>query len=76
MPKNGLKSLLVEYLEEAVKNNVQLLEVWLNDEVANIAGDSFDGNAYWKLLDQKCDVLDESVMEVEDISFRSPITSE
>ena len=43
---NGLKNVLIERLKEAIKNNIQLLEDRPAEEVANLAGDGFDGNSY------------------------------
>ena len=76
MLKNGLKSVLVERLKEAVRNNVKLIEERPDDEVENIAGDGFNGNAYWKYIEQTGAEIDELVMEVEGINFRAPTTSE
>ena len=76
MSKNGLKSVLVERLKEAVRNNVKLIKARPDHEVENIAGDGFDGNAYWKYLEQTGAEIDESAMEVEGITFRAPTTSE
>ena len=76
MSKNGLKNVLIQRLKEAVKNNVQLLEARPDDEVQNLAGDGFDGNSYWKLLEQAGPEIDESGMEIEGITFRAPTTSE
>ena len=76
MSKNGLKSVLVERLKEAVRNNVKLIKARPDHEVENIAGDGFDGNAYWKYLEQTGAEIDESAIKVEGITFRAPTTSE
>ena len=68
MSKNGLKSVLVERLKEAIRNNVKLIKARPNHEVENIAGDGFDSNAYWKYLEQTGAEIDKSAMEVEGIT--------
>ena len=76
MSKNGLKAVLVERLKEAVAQNVPLLENRPDHEVANNAGDGFDGGAYWELLEADGGEVDESVMEVDGIRFRAPTEEE
>ena len=76
MSKNGLKAVLVERLKEAVAQNVPLLKNQPDHEVANNAGDGFDGGAYWELLEADGGEVDESVMEVDGIRFRAPTEEE
>ena len=51
MSKNGHKAVLVDRLKEAIAQNVPLLEHRSQHEIANIAGDGFDGGAYWQMLE-------------------------
>ena len=47
-----------------------------DDEVANNAGDGFDGGAFWQLLEPEGPELDESCMEVDGVRFRAPAITE
>ena len=76
MSKHGLKVVLVSRLKDAVSKNVPLLEHRPENEVANHAGDGFDGCAYWELLEADGGDIDESVMEVDGIRFRAPTEDE
>ena len=40
----------------------------------NSAGEAFQPGAYWKLLEQAGTEVDESVINVDGVSFRAPIT--
>ena len=42
----------------------------------NTAGDQFEPGAYWKLLETSEEVIDESIMNVEDSNFRAPTMPE
>ena len=42
----------------------------------NAAGDQFEPDAYWKLLETSGEVIDESIMNVEDGNFRAPTMPE
>ena len=42
----------------------------------NAAGDQFEPGAYWKLLETSGEVIDESIMNVEDDNFRAPTMPE
>jgi len=74
--KNGLKADLVGRLKEAVAKNVPLLEDRPEVEVANSAGIGFEPGAYWQLMEQEGEELDESFMEVDGVVFRAPTTTE
>ena len=76
MSKNGLKAVLIQRLKEAVSQKVPLLTDRPDDEVANNAGDGFDGGAFWQLLEPEGPELDESCMEVDGVRFRAPTTTE
>ena len=76
MSKNGLKAVLIQRLKEAVSQKVPLLTDRPDDEVANNAGDGFDGGAFWQLLEPEGPELDESCMEVDGVIFRAPTTTE
>ena len=76
MSKNGLKAVLVQRLKEAVQGNVPLLAARPDHEAANNAGNGFDGGAYWHLIEQGNEEIDESIMEVDGIRFREPTATE
>ena len=76
LSKNGNKSVLVSRLKEGVSKNVPLLTDRPTDEMVNTADDGFEPGAYWRLLEADGPPLDESIMEVDGVSFRPPTTTE
>ena len=74
--KHGLKTVLVDRLKDAVAKGVKFLDAIPADEVANRAGDSFTPGAYWKLLNQSEEEVDEGEMMVDGLYVRAPTASE
>lgn len=75
LPKNGLKTVLVDRLKGAVAEGVPLVADRPAVEVENTAGPDFHPSAYWKEMSPDGDDIDESIMNVDGIQFRAPTTS-
>ena len=68
--------MLIGRLKEAVAKNVPLLGHRPAVEVANSAGNGFKPGAYWKLMEQESDSLDQSFMDIDRVVFRAATTTE
>ena len=74
LPVNGLKKDLTERVSEAIQNGVPLLENMTDEQQQNIVTDScYPPGTHWKLIDPgDGEVVDESIMTVEGVSFHGP----
>ena len=61
LQKNGLKAVLIARLEDAVKNNVPLMQNCAPEVRSNSAGDTFEAGVYWKMLDPEEEAINEEV---------------
>ena len=75
LSKNGDKGVLVKRLKEGIKKNVPLLADASVDQIQNNAGDGFEAGAYWRFLEATGPPLDDSIMEVDGVSFRAATTT-
>ena len=75
MPKNGLKAVLIDKLKTSVAEGVAILQYFSVAEIENSTGDVFHFGAYWKELEQAGPDMDDSIMNVEGVSFRAPTTT-
>ena len=73
--KNGLKTVLIDRLKEAVGEGVTLIEDQQSAEVQNSAGNDFHPICYWKEIYPSGDDIDEAIMNVDGILFRAPTTT-
>ena len=51
MTKNGSKAVLVSRLEEAVDNNVPLMQNCAPEVIEHFSGGEFTASAYWNKID-------------------------
>ena len=75
LPKNGLKSILLDRLKAAIAEGVPLVTNRPAVEVENSAGTDFHPSAYWKEIDPNGEEIDEFIMDVDGHQFRAPTTS-
>ena len=73
LSRSGNKPLLVSRLKEAVTNNAPLLLNMSNEIRDNLAGDTFNGGAYWEMVPQDGEtVVDENRELIEGERYFDP----
>ena len=72
MNKGGLKTDLINKLKETVANDVPIMEDRPTQVTDHTAGDQIAPGVYRKLLETSGELIDESIMNVEDGNFCAP----
>ena len=62
-------------MKTEVAEGVAIIQYLPVEEIENSAGGVFHPGAYWKELEQAGPDMDDSIMNVEGISFRAPTTT-
>jgi len=75
MRTNGKKADLTGRLVDAVQKNAPLLQNMSATILDNRAGDDFDNQAYWKIMEADGDAIDENAaLGIDGVIFRNPTT--
>ena len=72
MSKNGQKEVIINILNTEVAEGIAIIQDLPLADIENSAGDVFHPGAYWKELYKAGLDMENSIMNVEGVSFRAP----